>query len=185
MKMSISNFMGVLRVVIYKIRYGKRLNIDFSESKKLIYMGKGCKIKIGKDSLLKISGGNYFNDYTYLSVQDGGICKIEKDVYFNTFSKIYCINSINIGKGCIFGSNIAIYDHNHNVKSNIPITKSGMKKGNVKVEDNVWIGTNSVILMKAFIKGGSVIGANTVVSKELSINGVYCGIPAKLIKEIK
>ena len=185
MKISISNIIGVLRVIIYKIRYGKRLEIDFSESKKLVYIGKGCKVKIGKNSHLKISGGDYFDDYTYLSVQDGGVCIIEKDVYFNTFSKIYCINNIKIGNGCIFGSNTAIYDHNHNIVRNIPINKSGMRKGKVKIEDNVWVGTNSVILMGTSIKSGNVIGANTVVSKNLSVRGVYCGMPAKLIKEIK
>ena len=68
---------------------------------------------------------------------------------------------------------------------NIPINKSGMRKGKVKIEDNVWVGTNSVILMGTSIKSGNVIGANTVVSKNLSVRGVYCGMPAKLIKEIK
>lgn len=185
MKISISNIRGVLKVVAYKVKYGKRLSLDFTKSKKPIYFGKGSKIIIGKDSKLKVSGGSYFSDYTYLSVQDGGVCTIEEDVYMNTFSKIYCINEIRVDRGCIFGSNISIYDHNHNIDRKIQINKSGMKIGKVKIESEVWVGTNSVILMDSNISCGSVIGANSVLSKSANIRGVYCGIPAKLIKKIE
>jgi acetyltransferase-like isoleucine patch superfamily enzyme len=55
----------------------------------------------------------------------------------------------------------------------------------VIVEDDVWIGTRAVILPGVRIGYGSVIGAGSVVTKDVPPMTVVAGIPAKPIKKIK
>ena len=51
------------------------------------------------------------------------------------------------------------------------------------ISDNVLIGSNSTIL-RVKIKSGSVIGAGSVVTKDINVKGIYAGNPAKLIRKI-
>jgi len=56
-------------------------------------------------------------------------------------------------------------------------------KGGIIVEDDVWIGANSVILDGALIRQGCVIGACSLVKGELQEYGVYAGNPLIKIGE--
>ena len=49
------------------------------------------------------------------------------------------------------------------------------------IEDNVCIGTNSTILPVRICKG-AVVGAGSVVTKDINVKGIYAGNPAKLIR---
>lgn len=54
---------------------------------------------------------------------------------------------------------------------------------NIVLGDNVTIGSGSTILCE-FICSGSVIGAGSVVTKPMTIKGIYVGNPARLIREL-
>ena len=64
------------------------------------------------------------------------------------------------------------------------IEKNRKKFLSTKIENNVLIGTSSTIF-PVRIKKGSVIGAGSVVTKNLTKKGVYFGNPAKLIRRLK
>ena len=55
----------------------------------------------------------------------------------------------------------------------------------VKIHDDVWIGLNSIILKGVTIGKGTIVGANSVVSKDLPAFTVCAGAPAKVIKRIE
>ncbi len=61
-------------------------------------------------------------------------------------------------------------------------TNEGVAKGNVIVEDDVWIGENAIILSGVTIRQGAVIAAGAVVSNDVPAYAIVGGIPAKLIK---
>ena len=57
-----------------------------------------------------------------------------------------------------------------------------LKKIPTNIGNDVWIGLNSTILAGVKIGNGSVIGANSVVTKDVEDYAIYAGNPAKLIK---
>lgn len=56
------------------------------------------------------------------------------------------------------------------------------KKGKITIKKDAWIGTGAVILPDITIGEGSVIGANSVVIRDVPPHTVYAGVPAKFIK---
>lgn len=83
-----------------------------------------------------------------------------------------------VGPGCIFRD----VNHKYSDKSK-PMRIQGTDKGVIEIKDDVWIGANVTVLKDSVIGAHSVIGANSLVNKEIGEYGVYGGIPAKLIKE--
>lgn len=81
------------------------------------------------------------------------------------------------------GPNVAIYVANHgHLNNGIPIKDQGYNEKDIIIEDDVWIGANSVILSGVKIGKGAIIGAGSVVSKDVDSYSIYAGTPAKFIK---
>ena len=59
------------------------------------------------------------------------------------------------------------------------------KKGIIKIEDDVWIGANVTILPNVKIGKCSIIGAGSIVTKDVKSNSIYAGNPAKFIRYLK
>ena len=103
--------------------------------------------------------------------------------------RISCYDSIKIGNDVLMGSRILIIDNSHGKYSddnqdspNIPPNKRKLASKPVVIEDNVWIGENSVIQMGVIIGFGSVVAANSVVTKNVPPRCIVAGSPAKMIK---
>lgn len=98
---------------------------------------------------------------------------------------LHAQESISIGENCLIAANCQIMDCNghdnsfHNVANRI--NTSGSTRP-VIIEDNVWIGANSIILPGVKIGSGSIISANSVVLKNIPPMVVAGGNPAKVIK---
>lgn len=57
-----------------------------------------------------------------------------------------------------------------------------ISRGNIVIEDDVWIGTRAIIMSGVHIGRGAVIAAGAVVTKDIPEYGVAAGVPAKVIK---
>lgn len=102
---------------------------------------------------------------------------------------IGAISKIVIGKGVLIGANVLITDHYHGKidteELKIPPAKRKLySKGPVIIEDNVWIGENVAILPGVTIGKNAIIGANSVVTKDVPSNSVVGGNPARVIKSL-
>ena len=112
---------------------------------------------------------------------------IGNNVNMNYNVHIGCINEIRVGNGVLFASNIFITDHHHGYNDErdinlAPSLRALVSKGPVVIEDNVWIGENVSILPNLTIGEGTIIGANSVVTKSFPKYSVIGGVPAKIIK---
>ncbi len=115
----------------------------------------------------------------------GPFVEIQKDVSIGDNTRIsshsFICELVNIGKKCFIGHGVMFV--NDLFKGN----KLNKKKENwkkTKIGDNVLIGSNSTILPVSIISD-CIIGAGSVVTKDLKIKGVYAGNPARLIRKIK
>jgi maltose O-acetyltransferase len=60
-----------------------------------------------------------------------------------------------------------------------------LRKEQVIVGDNVWLGRNATVLPGVSIGSGSVIGANSVVTKDIPSNSFAAGVPARVIRQLE
>lgn len=93
-------------------------------------------------------------------------------------------NDIIIGEDVMMGVNVTIFGSNHVFdRTDIPMRKQGMRKEQpVIIEDDVWIGSNSIIMPGRKISKGTIIGAGSVVTKDFPEYSIIGGNPARLIK---
>lgn len=105
------------------------------------------------------------------------------------------VNSVTIGAYCSIASNVIVQEYYHNpnrastygVLSTIFNDKNppGQKisKGAIVIEDDVWIGSNAVVLSGVKIGRGAVIGAGAVVTKDVESYTIVGGNPARVIRK--
>lgn len=103
---------------------------------------------------------------------NGGKIKIRNNCFFNNYCSINSHGYIEIGDNCIFGEGVRLYDHNHKFGKDIITAKSGYNVGKIKINDNVWIGSNVTILKDVEIGKNSVIGANCLIYKDIPENSI-------------
>jgi acetyltransferase-like isoleucine patch superfamily enzyme len=103
-------------------------------------------------------------------------------------SCIHAQRSITIGKRCLIAGNCQIIDANGHDLS-FPNVENRMSTAGwsypVVIEDDVWIGTNTVVLPGVRIGRGSVIGANSVVSANIPAMVVARGNPAEVVLDYR
>ena len=100
--------------------------------------------------------------------------------FLNTNSTLNCFNYIEIGEGTNISDNVCITDSdNHYIDEN----KDKMSAP-IIIKDHVWIGMNVTILKGVTIGAGAVVGACSVVTKDIPAGCVAVGNPAKVIKKI-
>ncbi|MBN1341533.1 MAG: acyltransferase [Phycisphaerae bacterium] len=89
-----------------------------------------------------------------------------------------------IGRNVLIASNVLITDSDHVVEpGGVPVTKSrSLVTRPVRVEDNCWLGQNVVVLKGVTIGHDSIIGANSVVTRDVPPCSVAVGNPARAIK---
>lgn len=143
-------------------------------------------------------GGHFINNKNRINFGQNVIIRPHCDIYahgqlyigenteIGKFSCIASANRIVIGKGVLTGPFIFIADHNHEYENPfVPIYKQGVKigeKDSVEIGDGTWIGAKVAICGNIHIGKNCVIGANSVVTKDIPDYSVAAGIPAKVIK---
>lgn len=90
---------------------------------------------------------------------------------------------VTIGDNAFIGPNVSIYTACHPVESDLRNTKVQWAEP-VTIGDNVWIGGSVTILPGVTIGDNCVIGAGSVVSRDIPSNSVAVGNPAKVVKTL-
>ena len=105
----------------------------------------------------------------------------------NFFANFDCImldgNLITIGDNVLLGPRVGLYTANHALDARERIM-GGCYAHPIVIEDNVWIGAGVHIMGGVTIGRNSVIGAGSVVTKDVPENVIAAGVPCKVIREI-
>lgn len=155
-----------------KLLYGKRIclakNVTFGKSTD-VFLGKNGKVEILQNFTSRKNLTIRLSDEADVKVPQ---LKIGSDCFFNNYCSINVLNKVAIGRGCIFGENVKIYDHNHKYNGSLPIRELGFSSAPVSIGNNVWVGANAVILMGVEIGDNSIIGAGCIVYKNVPPNTI-------------
>ena len=141
----------------------------------------GRWVEIVNSSNVEIGEQCLFQDSVYMRAGNQGWIKIGDRAALNSFTKLFAHGGIEIGEEAQLGpsSLITTTDHDYYDENLAPTFKK------VTIEKRVWIGANVTILPGVTIGAYSVIGAGSVVNKDIPPGVVAVGVPAKVIKQIR
>ena len=127
------------------------------------------------------------DDNIFLSghVQDKPLLTIGNRVGLGYKAVISVGKNIQIGNDCMIAGECFIADNDgHPIYPAARLRRDAVSEKDIKaiiIEDNVWIGTRAVILKGVTIGKGSIISANSVVTRSIPAYSIAMGIPAKVI----
>lgn len=104
-----------------------------------------------------------------------------KGTYINVNCNFIDDGSITVGKSCMFGPAVTIATVGHPLNPNY---REYMYIDPVVIGDNVWIGGNVTILPGVHIGDNSVIGAGSVITKDIPANCIAVGNPCKVLRTL-
>lgn len=145
----------------------------------IVPSSRGTRIVIGADSrieplaVIRCVGGT-------------GDVVIGERCVINPQCVLYSGNGILIGNDVLVAPGTAIVPANHAFgRRDVPVREQGFvpSKGGVRIEDDVWIGANCVVLDGAHIERGAVIAAGSVVRGRIPAYEIWGGVPAKRLGE--
>lgn len=100
-------------------------------------------------------------------------------------STISASEKIEIGDNVLIGSGCVICDSDaHPIKYTERNDNSKTKTSPIKIESDVFIGARCLILKGVHIGKGSVVGAGSVVTHDIPPMQIWCGNPARFVKDI-
>lgn len=192
---------NIIKKIIVKLKLiNKNIKIDFYSNVSLKSINFISKNIASKEYPIKITKSSIGN----LKMKEG--CKITNSICSGNIElgRFVSINGpgtrissrlegIKIGDFSSIASNVVIQEdyHDYNRVSsyffNQNIFKEDIKsdiftKGKIIIEEDVWIGSNSTILSGVKVGRGAIIGAGSVVTKDVPKYAIVAGNPSKIIK---
>lgn len=123
------------------------------------------------------------------SKENAPILSIGNNVEFNDYVHIGVAKGVSIGDNTLIASKVFISDHNHGSYAGSfhsdpnekPIERV-LESREINIGKNVWIGEFVAILPGVTIGDGAIVGAMSVVSRDIPANSIAVGSPARVIK---
>lgn len=145
------------RVIIYQNKEGGR-----------VWIGQGSHIH--RDSIIETGFGGM--------LKIGNNTHIQPRCQFSAYK-----GSIVIGSKVQIAPNCAFYPYDHGYEPDKAIAEQALyTKGGIVIEDDVWIGVSVVVLDGVKIGSGAVIGAGSVVTKDIATGVIAAGSPARVLR---
>lgn len=117
-------------------------------------------------------------------VGGSGDVRIGRNSYINSGCVIYSGNGVTIGEDVLIAANCTFAAVNHAYRERgrkIVEQRFAPSRGGIIVEDDVWIGANTVLLDGTILRKGCVVGANSLVNAELGPFSINVGSPVRCV----
>jgi maltose O-acetyltransferase len=116
------------------------------------------------------------------------VCPEKIEIGDNTliadYTTIFGVHGVIIGKNCLISVGCGISSLNHQIISKTRTSDGYEFSSPIIIQDNVWLGMNVCVLPGVNIGENSIIGAGSVVTKNVPSNEIWVGNPAKKIKNL-
>jgi acetyltransferase-like isoleucine patch superfamily enzyme len=163
--MNLSHLTGILRGLFYRVIYFRNIKssiFSLQAKSQIEIFNHNAKINIGKFVFIRKNAS--------IRIDFNGVLNIGNNVFINDNCNINCVNRITIGKNTKIAPNVCINDHDHNYRKN---TSDHLVRGEVTIGENVWIGSNVVILRNTHIGDNAVVAAGSIVKGNVPPNTLF------------
>jgi acetyltransferase-like isoleucine patch superfamily enzyme len=148
----------------------------------LVFLGRDLELEIGAKGRLDFGRFVWVGDGTKIRCHEGRV-EIGAKTVMGQECTISAYQHVRIGEQCVIADRAMFIDFDHGVvEVERPIRVQGIYKRDVEVGSNVWIGYGACVLRGVSIGDNSIVGTNSVVTKDVPANAVVAGIPARVIR---
>jgi acetyltransferase-like isoleucine patch superfamily enzyme len=147
-----------------------------------LFLGRRLQLQISARGRVDFGRFVWIGDGTKIRCHEGEVVIGEKTVMGQDCT-ISAYQHIRIGEQCVIADRAMFIDFDHGaVEVERPIRLQGIYKRDVDIGSNVWIGYGACILRGVRIGDNSIIGTNSVVTKDVPANAVVGGVPARILR---
>jgi len=147
-----------------------------------LFFGRHLQLQTGPEGTMKFGRFVWIGDGTKIRCHEGEVQIGDKTVMGQDCT-ISAYQKVRIGTECVIADRTMFIDFDHGVVDiEKPIRAQGIYMEDVIVGSNVWIGYGACILRGVSVGDNSVIGTNTVVTRDVPANAVVGGVPARILR---
>lgn len=148
----------------------------------MLFLGRRLEIQIARSAEVRFGRFVWIGDGSKIRCHEGEVEIGEKTVMGQECT-ISAYRRVRIGRECVIADRAMFIDFDHGVvEVERPIRVQGIYKRDVEVGSNVWIGYGACVLRGVRVGDNSIVGTNSVVTKDVPANAVVAGIPARVIR---
>jgi acetyltransferase-like isoleucine patch superfamily enzyme len=147
-----------------------------------VFFGRGLEIEISPRGRVDFGRFVWIGDRTKIRCHEG-LVEIGAKSVLGQECTISAYQHVRIGEQCVIADRAMFIDFDHGVvEVERPIRLQGIYKRDVEVGNNVWIGYGACILRGVRVGDNSIVGTNSVLTKDVPANAVVGGIPARVLR---
>ncbi|MFK7809340.1 MAG: acyltransferase [Saprospiraceae bacterium] len=170
--------MAVLRYYLLRLYFRGRF-----QCATMSMIGARCGVHIFEKGKINCKGRIILDDQVMLYTK--GELELGENFGVNRYSRIVAHEKIVIGNNVTLGQMVSILDHDHQyLMEEEQLRLDGYVTAPVSIGNNIWIGDKCTILKGVTIGDNVVVGANTLVHKDVPANCVIGGVPFKILKRL-
>ena len=146
----------------------------------------GNVLELLREGRLELGEHVLFEPGVWLTATAAGVIRIGAGSFLNLGVQVAAVGLVEIGEHCMFANGCFVTDANHRFDdARRPVPWQGFtSKGPTRIGSNVWCGANVVITSGVTVGDRCVIGANSVVTRDLPPFSIAAGAPARVLETI-
>jgi acetyltransferase-like isoleucine patch superfamily enzyme len=147
-----------------------------------LFLGSGLELQVGRRGRVDFGRFVWIGHGTKIRCHEG-VVEIGAKTVMGQECTISAYKRVRIGEQCVIADRAMFIDFDHGVvEVERPIRQQGIYTREVEVGSNVWIGYGACVLRGVSVGDNSIVGTNSVVTKDVPANAVVAGVPARIVR---
>ena len=147
-----------------------------------VFFGKDLQIQIARRGRVRFGRFVWIGDGTKIRCHEGEV-EIGAKTVLGQECTISAYRRVRIGEQCVIADRAMFIDFDHGVvEVERPIRQQGIYMRDVEVGSNCWVGYGACVLRGVRLGDNSIVGTNSVVTRDVPSNAVVGGVPARILR---
>jgi acetyltransferase-like isoleucine patch superfamily enzyme len=175
----------MLRKLLFILRYIHKRLVFFGRLQMdgFVFFERDVSFCLARDARVAIGRRAYFKKGVVIECSGQGSIRIGEQTVIGYYAWIGSVNRVEMGRKCLIGSYVTIFDSAHIIGKGGYIADSGYVTGETLIGDDCMVGTKATVGANVRIGTGAIVGANAVVTHDLGENVIAAGVPARIMGE--